>query len=168
MSEQPTQVVWTLMMPPTLEQAFGQRVGTIVRTDEGLIIAAPGQIVTERVIERARTYHKENELIDAAGLGATASGAQATQSIQDSAQQFKETTSSLWDRLKGSLSATQERAAQEAEERRTRYALGRPTNRVILDPADNVILNVGELITHQAIERAKDRRCTRHAPRFGV
>ncbi|MDQ5852218.1 MAG: photosystem reaction center subunit H, partial [Chloroflexota bacterium] len=27
--------------------------------------------------------------------------------------------------------------------------------RVILDPQDNVILNVGELITHQAVERAR-------------
>jgi hypothetical protein len=30
-------------------------------------------------------------------------------------------------------------------------ALGRPVIRVILNPQDNVILNVGELITHRAI-----------------
>jgi uncharacterized protein YrrD len=140
---------------PTVEHTLGQRVEQVVRTDEGLIIAAPGQIVTESVINRARTYHKETELIAAVGLESTTTGSQASQAIMDGAQQVKEGTASLWERMKGSLSATQERASQEAEERRIQYALGRPTNRVILDPQDNVILNVGEIITHQAIERAK-------------
>jgi lactate dehydrogenase-like 2-hydroxyacid dehydrogenase len=32
---------------------------------------------------------------------------------------------------------------------------GRPVTRVILDPEDNVILNVGELITHRAVSQAE-------------
>jgi len=34
--------------------------------------------------------------------------------------------------------------------------LGRPVTRVILDPEDNVILNVGELITHRAVRQAEE------------
>ena len=45
--------------------------------------------------------------------------------------------------------------AEEAEERRIKNAVGRPVTRVILDPQDNVILNVGEIITHQAVERSR-------------
>ncbi len=34
--------------------------------------------------------------------------------------------------------------------------MGRPVTRVILDPEDNVILNVGELITHRAVRQAEE------------
>ena len=153
-----------------VEQAEGRRVMKAVRTDQGLIIAAPGQIVTEQVINRARTYHKEEELMDAvgmsttdaareatAGAGASVSAAAATagESLREGTQSVKEGAANLWDRLKTKVSETQETAAQEAEEARIKRAVGRPTNRVILDRQDNVILNVGELITHQAVERAR-------------
>ncbi|MBN4003932.1 hypothetical protein [Nostoc sp. LPT] len=39
---------------------------------------------------------------------------------------------------------------------RIEVALGRPVTRVILDPEDNVILNVGELITHCAVRQAEE------------
>jgi uncharacterized protein YrrD len=141
--------------PPTVEDTLGQRAEHAVRTDEGLIIVAPGQIVTELVISRARTYGKEDDLIRAVGGHAPTTGSQARETLADGTQQVKAGAATLWERVKGSISATQERAAQEREERRIRYALGRPTSRVILDPQDNVILNVGELITHQAVERAR-------------
>lgn len=142
----------------TVEQTSGQRVNQVVRTDEGLIIAAPGQIVTEQVINRARTYHKEEELMDAVGMG-TAPGttaADAGQALHEGAQNLKTGATNLWERIKSSVSATQESTAQEMEERRINYALGRPTTRVILDPQDHVILNVGEIITHQAVDRARE------------
>jgi len=153
-----------------VDQAEGRRVHKVVQTNQGLIIAAPGQIVTRPVIERARTYHMEQELMDAAGLSTTeaarnaasnvgasistaATGAGST--VRESAQSAKAGAASLWERLKSKVSESQETAAQEAEEYRIKRAIGRPTNRVILDPQDNVILNVGELITHQAVERAR-------------
>ncbi|HIK14866.1 MAG TPA: hypothetical protein IGS53_06170 [Leptolyngbyaceae cyanobacterium M33_DOE_097] len=43
---------------------------------------------------------------------------------------------------------------EQWEERRIKQALGRPVTRVILDTQDNVILDVGDLVTHQAIEKA--------------
>ena len=45
---------------------------------------------------------------------------------------------------------------QEAQEQKERDAIGRPVNRVILDPADNIILNIGEIITHKAVAAARE------------
>jgi uncharacterized protein YrrD len=154
----------------TVDQAAGRRVREVVRTDQGLIIAAPGQIVTEQVINRARTYHKEQELMDATGLSTgdaargAASGAatsisgaasSAGESVREGAQSAKVGAANLWERVKTRVGETQQTMAEEAEERRIKNAVGRPVTRVILDPQDNVILNVGEIITHQAVERSR-------------
>jgi uncharacterized protein YrrD len=157
----------------SVESAKGRRVQRAVRTDEGIIIAAPGQIVTEQVINRARTHHKEAELLDAVGLssseaararagGATAQAGErlsaATRTAGDRLEEgtirAREGASNLWDRVKEKVGEIQERSEEEAHEHRIKSALGRPVNRVILDPQDNVILNVGEIITHQAIQQA--------------
>jgi uncharacterized protein YrrD len=139
-----------------IEQARGRRVQHAIRTNEGVIIAAPGQIVTEQVINRARTYHKEAELLDAVGLSAgDAAREQAGQRIQQGATQARAEASNLWQRVKSSVNTFQERNEQEAREQQIKSALGRPVTRVILDPQDRVILNVGELITHQAIDTAR-------------
>ncbi|HEY0602381.1 MAG TPA: PRC-barrel domain-containing protein [Herpetosiphonaceae bacterium] len=147
----------------SIEQARGRRVQHAVRTNEGVIIAAPGQIVTEQVINRARTYHKEAELLDAVGVStadaararASAATTSAGERIQQGATQARTEASNLWDRVRSSVNSFQERTEQEAREHQIKSALGRPVTRVILDPQDNVILNVGELITHQAIDMAR-------------
>ncbi|HEY9598894.1 MAG TPA: PRC-barrel domain-containing protein, partial [Cyanophyceae cyanobacterium] len=51
-----------------IEQATGRRVLQTVRADDGLIIAASGQIVMEPILNRARTYGKEAQLLNAVGL----------------------------------------------------------------------------------------------------
>ena len=33
--------------------------------------------------------------------------------------------------------------------------MGRPVNRVVLDRQDQIILNIGEIITHKAVEQAR-------------
>jgi uncharacterized protein YrrD len=147
----------------TVDQARGRRVQRPIRTSEGVIIAAPGQIVTEQVINRARTYHKEVELLDAVGLSAneaarahaTAVASSAGDRLQHTTQQAHTGAGNLWERVKTSVSGFQERTEQEAQEHQIRSALGRPVTRVILDPQDHVILNVGELITHHAIDTAR-------------
>ncbi|MBA3945684.1 MAG: PRC-barrel domain-containing protein [Herpetosiphonaceae bacterium] len=147
----------------TIDQAKGRRVSRAVRTGEGLMIAAPGQIVTEQVINRARTYHVENDLLDATGLTVTqaagntvqATGQQAADSLKQGAENVKQGATGLWEKLKETVSGAQDQAAEKLEEQRINAALGRPTDRVILDPQDNVILNAGELITHQAVKMAR-------------
>jgi len=151
--------------PPAgaVEQAKGHKVQRGVRTTEGVIIAAPGQIVTDRVVERARTYHKERELMDAVGLtpGGTAYAGpggfitEAGERLRGGAIEAKESLGNLWERVKDKVDEMRERTAHESEEQRVKRALGRPVNRTILDREDNVLLNVGELITHQAVDRAR-------------
>jgi uncharacterized protein YrrD len=147
----------------TVDQARGRRVQRPIRTNEGVMIAAPGQIVTEQVINRARTYHQETALLDAVGLSTTdAARAQTTTAVsatgerlQQTAQQARSEAGNLWERVKSSVSGFQERTEQEAHEHQIKSALGRPVTRVILDSQDQVILNTGELITHQAINTAR-------------
>jgi ABC-type Fe3+-hydroxamate transport system substrate-binding protein len=136
---------------------MGRRVNQVVRTEHGLIIAAPGQIVTEQVVNRARTYQKEEELIEAVGLSTTNAVYNTEGSTTPSigASEVAAGATNLWDRLKSKVSESQQATAMEAEERRIKYAVGRPVTRVILDPQDNVILNVGEIITFHAVELSR-------------
>lgn len=55
----------TSSAPQTIEDTRGRRVHCTVRTDANLIVAVQGQIVTDEVIERARTHHTEQELKEA-------------------------------------------------------------------------------------------------------
>jgi uncharacterized protein YrrD len=146
-----------------VDQAKGRRARRAVRTDQGLIIVPEGQIVTDVVIERVRSHDKEQELLDAVGVEhgeaarASASGAMSAASAQlgATAQQAKQGVSDLLDRAKAKMGEIQERTTKESQESAIKRALGRPVTRVILDRQDNVILNVGELITNQAVERSR-------------
>lgn len=150
-----------------IEQALGRRSQQLVRSDSGIIIVAPGQIVTETVIERAKIYRKEQAVLSAVDLskgeavrdrtqrlaGITGSKLQAT--TQATGEQIQSSAKTLWGQVKETANDLQGRSTEVIEERRIRGALGRPITRVILDQDDIVILNVGELITHQAIYLAR-------------
>lgn len=140
-----------------LEQTLGKRVRHSVRTDNGLFIAVPGQIITPRALERARTYRKERELLEAVGLHSDEPPIVTDRSdrLYQSAMQARTKSSNLWDKLVDTVTDWQEQNLQAQENREIKAALGRPVMRVILDEGDRVILNVGELVTHQAIAQAK-------------
>jgi uncharacterized protein YrrD len=147
-----------------VEQAEGRRVQYLVQSNEGLIVAAPGQIVTPIVIERAKTHHREQELLQAVGLSpneaardrtgnaVNVAGERFKESAQNTGEQLQGASKSLWAKIKGTVNDLQERNVQA----RIQGALGRPVTRVILDKQDGVILNVGELITHEAISSARE------------
>ncbi|PSB22878.1 hypothetical protein C7B76_02270 [filamentous cyanobacterium CCP2] len=145
------------------EQAKGRRVLKTVRAEDGLIVAAPGQIVTDSVIDRVRTYNKEADLLDAVGLTlATSIRSNASDTwletkvqLRDRASYAQKNFSTFWHRLQQKVEEWQGRSTQEIKQQRIEQALGRPVTRVILDLEDNVILNVGELITHRAIHQAE-------------
>ncbi|MCP2728641.1 PRC-barrel domain-containing protein [Limnofasciculus baicalensis] len=151
----------------TVEQAEGRRIRQVVRSDEGSIIAAPGQIVTAQVIERAKTYHQEQALLEAVGLSIGKSVRDSTSSAtivagdrlksttQNTGEQLQSGAKSLWAQVKDTASGLQDRGSQAIEEKQIKGALGRPVTRVILDRDDDVILNVGELITHEAIASSR-------------
>ena len=136
----------------SIDQAQGRRVNKMIFTHEGSVVAVEGQIVTPRVIARAKTHHQEQALLEAVGL-TTGEALRTTGS--DVGQQVKDGAKGLWDQVKETATNMQEHGSQVVEDRRIKGALGRPVTRVILDRNDEVILNVGELITHQAIAIAR-------------
>lgn len=145
-----------------IEQARGRRVQRMVRAEDDMIIAAPGQIVTDSVIERAKISNREVSLLDAVGLQPTeATRYRANDAVSDAGMKVREQAAiaqenayTFWENLKKQYRAFQERSARAMHKQRIEEALGRPVSRVILDPQDHVILNVGELITHKAIRQA--------------
>jgi uncharacterized protein YrrD len=151
----------------TVEQAEGRRAQRAVYTSEGYIVVAQGQIVTTKVIDRAKVNHQESALLDAVGLStsgaaqstantlATNTGYQLKTTGAIASEQIQEGASQLWNKVKETASDLQGKSTQAIDEQRIKGALGRPTTRVILDRNDEVILNVGELITHKAIDCAR-------------
>jgi hypothetical protein len=136
-----------------IEQSQGRRVNRMIFTPEGSVVAVEGQIVTPRVIERAKAHHQEQALLEAVGL-TTGDALRVTGS--NVGQQVKDGAKGLWEQVKETASNLQDHGTHAIEERRIKGALGRPVTRVILDRNDEVILNVGELITHQAIAISRD------------
>lgn len=146
-----------------IEQTLGRRIQQEVRTGDGTVIAAVGQIVTEPVIDRAKAKHQEAALMTAVGL--TPSEAMRSSSglvvsetsdlLRQGATQVREGADSLWNTVRSGANDLQQQTFHQIEERRIHRALGRPVTRVILDPEDRVILNIGELITHDAIARSR-------------
>lgn len=164
-----------LVASHAVAEARGHRVQRMVRTEEGFIVAAPGQIVTDRVIQQAKEQQQEQALLTAVGftpqkaaqsrtgtvLSETGDRIQSsTQSageqLQQGAEQLQSEAQNLWEGLKDTVGDWRDRSAQAIEDKRIKGALGRPATRVILDQQDDVILNTGDLITHRAIERARD------------
>ena len=147
----------------TVEEAFGRRVRTTIYSQDGEIIAAMGQIVTASIIEQARYNHREKALIEATGLSlkdATKSQTSlAANHMGSQAQewggelQYQASNAFAWARK--TTDRLFDRGSNAIEEKRIKGALGRPVNRVILDSGDGVLLNVGELVTHQAIVEAR-------------
>ncbi len=156
------QSVTGLAARSSVDQAKGRRVSCMVQTADGFIVAAPGQIVTDAVIDDAQTYGKEAALLNAVGLApADAVRSSADEAWLESRSHLREHTavaqenlSNFWQALQAKIHELQGRSARAIRQQRIEQALGRPVTRVILDPQDNVILNVGELITHRAIHLA--------------
>jgi uncharacterized protein YrrD len=147
----------------SVDQALGRRAASVVRTRNGLIVAAPGQIVTEKTIEWAQTYRLEEALLRSVGLSTSNAAKSSANEALDAAGYAADRAGN---RVQSGLSQSIEWAKQMGEKLRTQTthvleeqqikgALGRPATRVILDRQDRVILNAGELITHQSIEAAR-------------
>jgi uncharacterized protein YrrD len=137
--------------------AIGKPSARDVTAPNGSTIVATGMIITPEIMSQARLYGKEKEVIAAAGLGAASEAASA------GIETVKEGATNLWDTIKekatqltGAAQNRREEYDEQAEQSRINDALGRPVNRVILDPHDHVILNAGDLITHAAVNRARE------------
>ncbi len=132
-----------------LQDVMGKRTSKTIRDVNGSIIVPEGQVITEAVYEKAKRMKVEAELLTAAGASTAAESSKTARS------NFKQSWGMFRDKAKEKISTLKEQTSGEIEERRINAALGRPVTRVILDKNDNVILNVGEMITHQAIDQAR-------------
>ena len=142
------------------DSLVGKRTGSDVESDSESVIVPKGRRVRPEDVEAAREAGKLQALIGSVTLGETqAAGAGA----KDALGQAGDTAANLWDRFTAKIGemtdATGKRADEEMTKRRLNDiadAIGRPVTKVILDREDNVVLNLGDIITHQAIQRAHD------------
>ena len=142
------------------DSLVGKRTGSDVESESGSVIVPKGRVVRPEDVEAAREAGKLQALIASVTLGETqAAGAGA----KDALGQAGDTAANLWDRFTTKIGemtdATGKRADEEMTKRRLNDiadAIGRPVTKVILDREDNVVLNLGDVITHQAIQRAHD------------
>lgn len=150
-----------------VEQTLGRRVATTVQARNGVIVAAPGQVVTEAVIDRARTMNMETALLQSVGLSSVDAAKSSTQDAISRAQdqfttakhtvgtQVQSNASHLLSWARETTDELRYRSTKSLEDQRIKGALGRPVTRVILDRADRLILNSGDLITHRSIMEAR-------------
>ena len=135
------------------EAAIGKQAGREVTALNGATIVAPGQIITREMVEFARAEGKEKEIIASAGLGVATAG---VESVKEGASNLWETIKHKAEELTGAAHEKKAEYDASAEQSKINNALGRPVTRVILDQSDAVILNTGDLITHAAVDRARN------------
>lgn len=78
------------------------------------------------------------------------------ENVQQGTEQFKQKASELWENVKSKTSELKGTATHKMEQNKIKEALGRPVSRVILNEQDEPILDAGEMITHGAIQKARD------------
>lgn len=133
--------------------AIGKPAGRPVLRPDGSTLIATGEIITEIVLTEARAVGKENEVIAAAGIGAAQVGLESA----------KEQAATLWSTLKGraeefsgQMQVKRSESEEAALQKRIVEAAGQRASRLILDRNDQPIVAPGEIITHAAIERARE------------
>lgn len=139
------------------ESALGKPAGRYVESSSGSTIVAPGQIITQGILDRAEADGKKPEVIASAGLGGakqSASGAATT--VTEKATGLFEAAKEKFAELTGQAQEKKAEYDVNREQSQINDALGRPVTRVILTPEDEVILNTGDLITHKAVEHARN------------
>ncbi|MBA2363307.1 MAG: PRC-barrel domain-containing protein [Chloroflexia bacterium] len=128
-----------------LDNSIGKTAGRDVYADDGTAVALQGTVVDYGTVERARAYGKENQLLTAVGAAST----------QESFASAKEGISGTFNSIKAKIDEVSADQREKNEQRRINDAVGRPVTRVILDRQDNVILETAQIVTNQAVERAR-------------
>jgi uncharacterized protein YrrD len=139
---------------------IGRRSGVDVADETGSIVVANGQRIRQEHVEWARQTDNMGLLTRAAASGQAAeTGDRAGAGLQEAGDNL----GAMWDRFTQRLGEMRDEQGRQADEQQTRTrlaqvadAIGRPVGKVILDRSDNVILDFGDIITHQAIQQAYD------------
>jgi uncharacterized protein YrrD len=149
-----------LAQGPPEETLVGRLAGADVADENGSIVVANGQRVTREHVEWARSTNNTATLTKAVAAGeARAAGARLGAVASDAGDNL----GAMWDRFTQRISEARDAQGRQADAQQTQMrlaqisdAIGRPVGKVILDRDDNVILDFGDIITHQAIQQAYD------------
>jgi len=142
------------------DRLVGARTGVDVEDHRGAVIIPAGRRVTPEDLERARRAGRVEELANAVGMGQLGRGKDGVADALDSAG---DRASSLWDQFSRRLGYASDATGRRIDEEQTKQrlariedAVGRPVTKVILDLHDAVVLDVGDIVTHAAVQRAHE------------
>jgi uncharacterized protein YrrD len=140
------------------EALIGRRTGSDVEADSGSVLVPAGRRVRPEDVTLARNAGKLDALRASVAMGAAQ---EAGEGAKDTAAAVGDTASSMWDQFTAKIGEMTDATGKRVDEEQTRRrlaeitdAVGRPVSKVILDREDSVVLNMGDIITHQAIQRA--------------
>ena len=138
----------------------GQRTGEDVENDRGAVIVPGGHRVTADDLARVRQAGRLPQLTKAVGMAEAPDGAG---DLADSLAVAGDKASGLWDQFTHRIGLASDAAGRRVDESQTKErlakiedAVGRPVTKAILDLQDSVVLDVGDLVTHAAVQRAHD------------
>jgi uncharacterized protein YrrD len=138
----------------------GRRSGADVTDENGSVVVAKGQRITAEHVDWARANNQVGLLTRAATAG---QGQELGERVGSAFEQAGDNAGTLWDRFTARLGEMRDEQGREVDAQITRNrlvqisdAIGRPVGKVILDRKDDVILDFGDIITHQAVQRAYD------------
>jgi uncharacterized protein YrrD len=142
------------------DQLVGRRTAEDVENDRGAVLVPAGHRVTEEDVERARQAGRLQDLARAVGLAQVSNGAG---DIADTLSVAGDRASGLWEQFTQRIGLASDAAGRRVDEAQTKErlkriedAVGRPVTKAILDLHDAVVLDVGDLVTHAAVQRAHD------------
>lgn len=138
----------------------GRRSGMDVMDENGSVVLANGQRITAEHVARARESGNLEVLTQAASIGARQ---ETGERLGTDVEQLGDSAGSLWDRFTAKLGEVTDAQGKRVDEQHTKQklsqiadAIGRPVTKVILDRDDEVILDLGDIITHQGVQGAYD------------
>ncbi|HUG31223.1 MAG TPA: PRC-barrel domain-containing protein [Candidatus Limnocylindria bacterium] len=142
------------------ENLVGRRTGSDVESETGSVIVPKGRRVRSEDVAAAREAGRLKDLGASVALGdAQAAGEDAKDALGTAGDK----AGSLWDQFTAKLGEMTDGAGRRVDAAQTKQrlaeiadAIGRPIGKVILDREDNVVLNMGDIITHQAVQRAHE------------
>ncbi|MBA2700102.1 MAG: PRC-barrel domain-containing protein [Chloroflexi bacterium] len=142
------------------ERLIGKRSGRDVEDDRGSVIVPAGRRISADDVERARAANKVPALTAAAGVG---EAGVAAEGVKDALGGVGDGAVGLWDKFTRKIGEVTDASGQRVDEEQTKRrlaqiedAVGRPVTKVILDLEDTVVLDLGDIITHAAIQRAHE------------
>lgn len=157
---------------------IGRRSGADVTDETGRIVVANGQRVQPEHVEWAQQTNSMEVLTGAVARGAASETRARAGAVMAEAG---DNVGAMWDRFTQRIGEMRDEQGRQADEQQTRNrlaqiadAIGRPVGKVILDRSDNVILDFGDIITHQAVQQAYDANmldtllASAHRAEFGL